>query len=125
MAKKSRSPKEQRTYERKKRWRQENPEKARASVEDFYKRNPGAKRNRHLVRSYGMTKEEFHTLLASQGGECAICPSTDPQRKFGNFVVDHCHTTGKVRGLLCHRCNVALALANDDPDLLRAMASYL
>lgn len=125
-----RTEKQQRDYERKKAWRQANPAKARASVDAFYQRNPGARHDRHLQRTYGLTKEEYHLMLGRQHGTCAICPAETAGRrtkggKEGLFVVDHCHKTGKVRGLLCHACNVALALAQDDPTLLRAMADYL
>lgn len=63
-------------------------------------------------------------MLSAQGGTCAICKSPDPKGK-GKFHVDHCHSTGRVRGLLCHACNLALGHMHDDPVRLREAALYL
>lgn len=64
-------------------------------------------RGRHLQRRYGLTIEEYDSLLASQGGKCAICGAVRAEdQRF--FAVDHCHATGEVRGILCTTCNVTL-----------------
>lgn len=78
-------------------------------------------RQRLLAAKYGMTPKAFAALLAEQGGVCAVCGTT---RGTGP-VVDHCHTTGKVRGILCSPCNVALGQMEDSPELLRRAAVYL
>jgi hypothetical protein len=57
------------------------------------------------AKQLGVTDEEYARLLAAQGGHCALCPNTPKTRR---LHVDHDHATGKVRGLLCHRCNRAL-----------------
>lgn len=72
---------------------------------------------------YDITMEEFEARLASQGGVCAIC-RTDTWTGKGPHV-DHNHETGAVRGILCHKCNLGLGKFNDDPELLRAAATYL
>jgi hypothetical protein len=74
-----------------------------------------------------MTVEQYEEILAKQNGCCAICESgqADVKGKKINFHVDHCHTTGKVRGLLCHSCNVTIGLMKDSPLLLRKAAMYL
>lgn len=59
-------------------------------------------------------------MYSSQEGKCLLCG-----RPGGVLCVDHCHSTGMVRGLLCHWCNKALGLAGDDPELLRRMAEYV
>ena len=60
-------------------------------------------------------------MLAGQGGVCAIC-----KRKFDKTpCVDHCHSTGKVRGLLCRKCNIGLGFCRDDSNLMRAATAYL
>lgn len=75
---------------------------------------------------YGINVVEFEELLASQGGKCAIPGCAAKQCPTGkSFAVDHCHETGKIRGLLCRDCNVALGYAKDTPQILRDMANYL
>lgn len=80
-----------------------------------------ANRRKH---TYGMTKEEFNRLLIAQDGRCEICRNVLTTEKRG-LHVDHCHATGKVRGLLCDRCNVGLGNFRDRPELLRAAADYI
>jgi hypothetical protein len=77
-------------------------------------------------RKYGLTLDEYEEMLASQSGGCAICRRTDPgtiNRKF--LYVDHVHSTGEVRGILCARCNTGIGMFLDDPTLLLAAVSYL
>lgn len=74
---------------------------------------------KNLKSRYGMTPEQREAMLAAQGGGCAICGKT------GKLVVDHCHTTKKVRGLLCHNCNVMLGNAHENVDTLRLAIAYL
>lgn len=85
-------------------------------------RNGGNYRRRHHLKlQYGMSLEEYDALLARQGGACAIC-----KRKFDKTLcVDHCHTTGGVRGLLCRKCNAGLGCYDDEPSLMLAAAAYL
>jgi Recombination endonuclease VII len=63
-------------------------------------------------------------LLAVQGNKCACCPATEPGSKVG-WHVDHDHKTGKVRGVLCHKCNIAIGMAEDNPFRLVALIQYL
>ena len=71
-----------------------------------------------------MKPAEFDALLDSQGGRCAICRTETAGGK-GGWHVDHDHATGRIRGLLCHGCNIALGYFRDDPDRLRAAMAYL
>jgi hypothetical protein len=71
-------------------------------------------------RLYGVTEEQFQTMLEQQDWECAICT-----RLLVSPVVDHDHSSGKVRGLLCRKCNVAIGLLDDNPGLLMTAAEYL
>lgn len=79
----------------------------------------------NLARIYGCTEEMYMEMLQNQGGKCAICLSLEPGGRWGNFYVDHSHKTGGIRGLLCHRCNTALGLFDDDPESLMMAASYV
>lgn len=93
-------------------WRERHPDKARRSS-----------RASNLKRKYGLSIEDYERLLETQGGVCAICQRVPPQ---GIFAVDHDHATGEVRGLLCQsRCNRALGLFGDDPEVLVRAADYL
>lgn len=76
------------------------------------------------LRQYGLTVDEFEALLLAQEGRCAIC-RTDKVPRRGNWHVDHCHESGRIRGILCHGCNVALGHFKDNADLLRRAAEYL
>jgi hypothetical protein len=80
-------------------------------------------RARWLKESFNMTVDDYMVMYEEQDGKCKICGSTQNGKK--NFCVDHNHETGKVRGLLCHNCNVSVGLMKDDPDLLRQAADYL
>ena len=75
-----------------------------------------------LKLSYGLTVEQYEALVSAQGGLCAICASDGGGRR---LAVDHCHATGKVRGLLCLNCNTALGKLGDSPSRLREAAAYL
>jgi hypothetical protein len=120
-------------------WRKEHPETIRRTKHEYYERNKDriiAKsrrqygltkpnvRNNQLKSRYGVTLEFYQELLASQGNKCAICGAEEPEGR-GGFHLDHDHATGKVRGILCHRCNSALGMARDNPETLDAMAAYL
>ncbi len=73
-----------------------------------------------LVNMYGITLAEYNQMVEDQKSECLIC-----HKKFEKLVVDHDHSTGKVRGLLCLRCNLALGQFSDDVSLLRGAIEYL
>jgi hypothetical protein len=83
-------------------------------------------RSRHprapILREYGLTVSAYDALVAKHEGKCGGCGQS-----FGDagFVVDHCHVTRKVRGLLHPNCNSSLGMAHDNPATLRALAAYL
>lgn len=84
--------------------------------------------NADLVRKYGMTIEDYRTILVAQDGVCAVCKRPETTLIRGKAIampVDHCHTTGKTRGLLCTQCNRGLGLFGDDPVRLQAAIGYL
>ncbi len=80
----------------------------------------------YRVRRYGITMQRYQQLLAEQGGGCALCGVVGRGWARGAGVhIDHCHKTGKVRGLLCGDCNTAIGRFGDDPAKLRRAAEYL
>ena len=78
--------------------------KIKEQSKQFCIKNPHIKK-RGRLKKYGLTIEQFNAMLESQGGCCAICGMSDTSRKEIFPLVDHCHTTNKVRGLLCEACN--------------------
>lgn len=77
----------------------------------------------HLKDWYGITLEEFQLLLNSQRGLCAICG--EPEAGKYRLSVDHCHETGRIRGLLCRKCNVAIGMLKESVTVLEAAIRYL
>ena len=90
-----------------------------------YKRaNPNCHRKSMLMKTYGMTLEEFDNMLVKQQHRCAICRSGSSGDS-GSFRVDHNHKTGEIRGLLCNPCNLTLGNAKESINRLSACALYL
>jgi hypothetical protein len=104
-------------------------EKVRAARRRYYESHKEAvrararewRRKKDFREIYGMTLEDYDVMLAQQDGACAICRRKPKER----LVVDHCHATGQVRGLLCAKCNTGLGLYQDNPDRLLAAIAYL
>lgn len=97
-------------------WVKANPEKVKAKYHKYTKTT-------RLFHRYNLSSEEFNSLLDTQNKLCAICFGINKSGR--SLSVDHNHTTGKVRGLLCHKCNVGIGLFNDRIDLLVNAISYL
>jgi len=107
-----------------KRWQQENPDRLNA-----YRRarrlEPDVKRREragHLMRKFGITLEQYEAMLEAQGGVCAICGRAPGDI---SLHVDHDHSTGRIRALLCFPCNNALADLREDPDIVGKALAYL
>ena len=83
----------------------------------------------YLKRNYGITLSLYEKIHTEQGGRCKLCGGEgflmDIKRHSVKLVVDHCHETGKVRGLLCHNCNRALGLLKDNTETLERAIAYL
>ena len=85
-------------------------------------------RAHHLRRTYGITLEQYEAMAEQQNHRCAICGQPETTTKKGtlqSLAVDHCHDTSKVRGLLCHHCNVGIGSLKHRKDLLLAAIRYL
>jgi hypothetical protein len=102
-------------------WSHANPDYER----ERYQKVKVETRERHLVRKYGVTLSDYDRMLAAQGGRCAICQCEESTQHNCVFHVDHCHSTGAVRGLLCRGCNHVLGHIKDDPEVLRSAIAYL
>lgn len=148
---KASKPREPLTPERKreqarirvKEWRKKNPERARAQTKRTYekhrdtivaksaewqRKNKERQRATYLKRTYGLTPEAYDAL----GTQCAICGATQGSKtrvngdgKAYRLFVDHDHGTGKVRGLLCFGCNVAIGYLDHSVERLQAAMDYL
>ena len=94
-------------------YRNVNPKKAKAADD-----------NSRLKRVYGIDLNQYNQMFASQGGKCLGCERHQSELKF-KLAVDHCHETGKIRGLLCLNCNAALGNVRDDVEILKSLINYL
>ena len=97
-------------------WRKNNPER-RSELN-----------RKHLLLRYGINQDQYDGLLIAQNGRCAICklpPKNNGRTSSANLHVDHCHKTGKIRGLLCTNCNTAIGLLKDSKETLCSAIKYL
>ncbi len=99
--------------------RLEDPKRETARGRDWRAKNPDKWREYTYRYLYGLSIEEFQERNIAQESKCAIC------RRIKPLAVDHCHKTGKVRGLLCKKCNLALGYIDDTIELAEAMKCYL
>jgi hypothetical protein len=76
-------------------------------------------------RRYGITLEQYEAMMQKQNEVCAICQVPGATGSYGMLDVDHCHKTGKVRGLLCIKCNHAIGVLGDDVEGLMRAIKYL
>lgn len=93
-------------------------------VRDYAARNPEKKLSQRL-RKFGITIDDYKTILLRQDGKCAICGSEIGDGMGNRLYVDHNHITGKVRGLLCSECNLGLGKFKDDVSILKKAIEYL
>lgn len=77
-----------------------------------------------LKKLYGLSVDEYEQMYAEANGKCQVC-STPEEELSKRLAVDHCHQTGKIRGLLCSKCNTALGQLNDNLETISALYSYL
>jgi len=110
--------------EKNRKWRLANPDKARQYSRSHYLKNPARARDRELQRLYGLTFAEYTAMVLAQKGRCALC-GTRPKPGQKSLCVDHDHATGKVRELLCVKCNRFVGLLEKDPDLTYNVIEYL
>lgn len=84
---------------------------------------------KYIKKRYGITEDDYERLLVAQGGKCGCCGGDSPNNRRnerrGKWHIDHCHATGKVRGLLCMNCNAGLGHFKDDVARLAKAITYL
>ncbi len=111
--------------EKSKAWREANPEKAQANRKRHYEENKDVSleyaRWYSLKKKFGLSKEQYTELLEKQNHVCAICGKECTKA----LAVDHCHTTGKIRGLLCNNCNRGIGHLKDSVENLTNAITYL
>jgi hypothetical protein len=105
-----------------------NKDKLKAKHERY--RRSGRAKDVMLQRNYNISLEHYEQMLKAQDGKCAICLREESSRhnlskEIKELSVDHCHTTGKVRGLLCTNCNFGIGKFEDCPELLQKAIEYL
>ncbi len=83
------------------------------------------RRDARLKSEYGISQAIYKEMLANQQGRCAICSTDKPRGPWNVFCVDHCHVTGKIRGILCYACNTTLGAVGDDLKGLQRFVDYL
>tara|TARA_R110000868_G_scaffold31584_1_gene115628 strand:+ start:359 stop:871 length:513 start_codon:yes stop_codon:yes gene_type:complete len=115
-------------------WHQLNKEKSK-KVNKIWQQNNKDKmafkqHERCLKQKYNMSPEEYQNLLEKQQGLCAVCiqPETFVNPRSGiviKLAADHCHETGKIRQLLCRRCNIVLGLCKEDKNILTLLNNYI
>ena len=103
------------------RWHETTPR--RRSRVAAYNRGPGGRATR-LRYKYGIEPNDLLRIMVAQGCDCAICRTPDPDHRYG-WAVDHDHTTGRVRGVLCQRCNLGIGNFRESVETLRAAIHYL
>ena len=115
-------------------WARDNPEKRKLIVDRYRKSERGIYKSisAHLKRTYGISYEEYLDLYEIQGNVCAICGRSELIRDYKDnrkvrmpLFVDHNHNTGKVRGLLCSKCNTGLGMFEENINSLITAISYL
>lgn len=99
------------------------PEKARIYSKRHRDKYPEKKREYYLNKTYALTAETYSVLYQTQQGKCKICCHVNPDTE--TLHVDHDHVTGRVRGLLCRKCNTMLGFAEDDTARLLRAVEYL
>lgn len=104
-----------------KEWRDKNQDKRKEMWNKYRTRDKELK----LLKMYGITFDQYLLMLESQAFQCKICLVDLETISPKHIHVDHCHTTNKVRGILCNLCNTSIGMAREDIEILENMIKYL
>jgi hypothetical protein len=99
-------------------------------MREYRKRKPHIIKSIDLKKRFGISLEDYQLMLNNQNNVCAICGQPEKSvdyrtKKVRSMAVDHCHTSGKIRGLLCSDCNTALGLFRENIDFMKSAIKYL
>lgn len=100
-------------------------EKYLSTQKSYYHRDKESYKWRNIKNTYGLTKEDFMSMLDKQDNKCALCKKPFQGLSQRDLHIDHCHTTNRVRGLLCMVCNVGLGMMGDNEEGLLKALSYV
>ena len=106
----------------------DSPDAQSAYMKAYREESPKHWKHTDLLRRFGVSLQQYGDMLLAQDGKCAICGQPETQMRGGKvkaLAVDHCHTTGKVRGLLCVDCNQAIGKLKEDRNILLSAIRYL
>lgn len=108
-------------------WYRKNIAKMRKYSREYWNRSENKIKNRDskLRNDYGISLEDYKKMFDIQKGVCAICGLFPYHKTQRTLAVDHNHTTGKVRALLCHKCNSAIGMLNEDVQIIQKVIEYL
>lgn len=110
-------------------YRKDNFERLDKKRKEHYKLNrqkyADTERANRLLRNYGISTAQYESMKEKQKNVCAICFKKETTGKIKRLRVDHCHSTGKVRGLLCNKCNIGIGFLQDSLVLLKSAMKYL
>ena len=113
----------------KKNYRKTHKKEEKERKKKYYQKYPEKRRENKLKREYGIDVIKYKEFLLKQNDVCAICLKPEKTKhqngKIKKLSIDHDHKTGKIRGLLCYRCNVGIGLFGDDPQLCDNAKKYL
>lgn len=112
-------------YAERQKWIDANPEKVAAQALRARLRKEQRRLASDLKFHYDVTAEQYAAILAAQGGVCAICRRPNETARTKRLFVDHNHTTGRIRALLCHSCNAGLGYFRENFLILERAAAYL
>ena|ERR1700693_4932804 len=133
----SKEERREKTNARHRKWMSDNREKMNKYTSNWYSKNPHKKKEyrekrkeytklRLIQIKYGLSPKEYKELFNQTNNECPVCNVIFYSNGNGSHAcVDHNHTTGKIRGIICRNCNVALGNTKDNPKILRALIEYL
>lgn len=110
-------------------WYRKNKRKNRNRSYKWIAKNPDEVRSKRLQNAYGITAQAYDQMLADQDGVCALCHKPEKAKSRSGAIralaVDHCHDTGRVRGLLCRKCNQILGEIGDKLESAQKLVLYM